>query len=524
MKPRFNLSIGAGVAFALAATIAIGSPAAWAQEVTAATPAATSAPASAGTTQNELDQLRANQQLLQRRLDQLEQIAQVGPAHPHLPPGTAAIAGSFPRSFLIPGTDTSIEIGGLVDFDMTEFLHGVSPNTSNSSTSTGYGGATIAGLALNDTAASKRSSDVFYANVQNSRLFFETRTPTAFGEAVTHIEFDFSSCTAGVTASANCSSSMTFVNPLIPRLRLAYATLGGWMFGQNWGIGTDLAAFPESFDSTGIVGTWGRARLPEASYTWNFPSMFGATSLQVGIEMPEGSLGTPAGNPLATDLAAQGLETSENPLKNEWPQPAFALTFNQPWGHVQAHGDFQETYLDDGLFLDKSFFDYGGGLSGDFRLPALSAKDDAGWSAFGGQGDLVDNGSPASWFTDSVVSNFGGAGMYGAVGVPLTAANESLLRFQVPTDWGGNIWYQHWWTPTVRSTINYGYVQQNLSTSLLAGNNDYNHSETLALLNLIFSPVPFVNTGLEAFYGNRHTIAGKIGNEYGIDYSFIMKF
>ena len=64
-----------------------------------------------GARADELSDLRANQQLLQQRLDQL---AQVGVAHPQLPPGTQTIAGSFPRSFLIPGTDTSIQIGGFV--------------------------------------------------------------------------------------------------------------------------------------------------------------------------------------------------------------------------------------------------------------------------------------------------------------------------------------------------------------------------------------------------------------------------
>src|SRR5260221_12427043 len=54
---------------------------------------------------DELADLRANQELLQQRLDQLAQA----------PPGASAGpigVGSFPRSFLIPGTDTSLRIGG----------------------------------------------------------------------------------------------------------------------------------------------------------------------------------------------------------------------------------------------------------------------------------------------------------------------------------------------------------------------------------------------------------------------------
>ena len=55
---------------------------------------------------DELADLRANQELLQQRLDQL---AQAGPSTG--PSGPIGV-GTFPRSFLIPGTDTSLRIGG----------------------------------------------------------------------------------------------------------------------------------------------------------------------------------------------------------------------------------------------------------------------------------------------------------------------------------------------------------------------------------------------------------------------------
>ena len=61
---------------------------------------------------DELGDLRANQELLQRRLDQL---AQAGPAAfpaPGSGPGGAVMAGSFPRSFVIPGTEVSLRVGG----------------------------------------------------------------------------------------------------------------------------------------------------------------------------------------------------------------------------------------------------------------------------------------------------------------------------------------------------------------------------------------------------------------------------
>ncbi|HEV2300688.1 MAG TPA: hypothetical protein VGR91_03880, partial [Stellaceae bacterium] len=61
-----------------------------------------------GARADDLQQLQANQQLLQQEIDQLAALKT--PATP----GAASMAGSFPRSILIPGTDTSLAVGGYV--------------------------------------------------------------------------------------------------------------------------------------------------------------------------------------------------------------------------------------------------------------------------------------------------------------------------------------------------------------------------------------------------------------------------
>jgi hypothetical protein len=66
--------------------------------------------ANAAARADELADLRANNDLLQQRLDQLSQTSD----KPDATPGTGLAAGSFPRSFLIPGTDTSLRVGGSV--------------------------------------------------------------------------------------------------------------------------------------------------------------------------------------------------------------------------------------------------------------------------------------------------------------------------------------------------------------------------------------------------------------------------
>jgi hypothetical protein len=87
-KPVFAPMAAIGRLIALAALLA-GAPAAMA---------------------DELSDLRANDQLLQQRLDQIERTQ----AAPGSPAGSAVTRGSFPRSYTIPGTDTSIRVGGTV--------------------------------------------------------------------------------------------------------------------------------------------------------------------------------------------------------------------------------------------------------------------------------------------------------------------------------------------------------------------------------------------------------------------------
>ena len=114
-----------------------------------------------GVRADELADLRANQQLLQQRIDQLAQAEAQRPPLPGIQgggvtqglgykaaPGIPVGGGSFPRSFLIPGTDTSIRVGGFVDFTTNYLINGGGNiNGSNYSSNVGQNG-NLVGLPL----------------------------------------------------------------------------------------------------------------------------------------------------------------------------------------------------------------------------------------------------------------------------------------------------------------------------------------------------------------------------------------
>src|SRR5258708_39767746 len=94
---------------------------------------------------DEVADLRANQELLQRRIDQLAQAQNVGSGSyfsvtPNPASRQPAGAGSFPRPFLIPGTDTSLRVGGQLSTSAIYYFTGAPVNGSPQSTTVGITG------------------------------------------------------------------------------------------------------------------------------------------------------------------------------------------------------------------------------------------------------------------------------------------------------------------------------------------------------------------------------------------------
>jgi hypothetical protein len=543
MKHRRNAVITAVMACLLSAPLAFGPYAARADEAT---------------------DLRANPEVAKR----LDQLAQVGPAKPLEPAGTVAIAGSFPRSFLIPGTDTSLLIGGQIFFDADHwFTGGNSNNTGAGSPIIGVPGLSNAPLSV-PGSAKHRSNNITHFSVYASRLHFETRTPTAYGQAQTVVEFDFLGCSLG---GIDCNNTVAGNDGLGARLRIAYATLGPFAVGQMYGPGTDLAASPEMLDLGCCAGLWAIGRLPQAVYTQEIWTPAGPASLGLALVDPEDSAVTPQGETLTNNTNLQNVSLtgvtfttpqsatnagllatlnggsnqliSINPLKTSWPDPVAGLNWVQPWGHLKLTAIVHQAALVDGLHLNKQYLGYGGGVSGDVKPGWLGwVKDDIGFTAFmgNGLGRYAGGGGGGNYFP-YIATNYGaptggvlGAaigtpGGYGHTGGLTTAAAAAGIRAQTIPEWGTAIWYQHWWTPTLRSTAEFGVVHQDVPTGLVGtlatgGNTNINKELVNVHLNLIWSPVPFIDTGIEYLWGHRLTLFKQKGDVNVLELATRVKF
>jgi hypothetical protein len=547
MKNGRNAVITAAMAFLLSAPLAIGPYAARADEAT---------------------DLQANPELLKR----LDQLAQVGTAKPLEPPGTAAIAGSFPRSFLIPGTNTSLMVGGQIEMDAGYwFTGGNNNNVGAGSPIAGVPGLSGVQLHTPGNFGRARTDSIFNASVYASRLHIETRTPTVYGQAQTVLELDFLGCSLG---GIDCNNTVAGNDGLGARLRLAYGTLGPFAAGQMYGPGSDLAASPEVLDLGCCAGLWGIGRLPQAVYTTQTPWIAGMppATFQFALVSPEDSAATPQGQTLTNNTNIQNVSLAgvafapglgqfntsagllgtlnggsnqligTNPLKTEWPDPVAGLNWQQPWGHLKLEAMAHEAALVDGNHVDQQYIGYGGGVSGDVKPGWFGwMKDDITFTTFAGNGlGRYAGGGGAGNYFPYIATNYGApaTGLGAAVGNPLgyghiagatTAAAAVGIRAQTIPEYGVEISYQHWWTPTIRSTVDFGVVHQDVPTALIGtlatgGPTGVNKELINAHVNLIWSPVPFINLGMEYLYGHRQTVFNQRGDENILETSAVFKF
>jgi hypothetical protein len=538
---------------------------------------------------DELADLRANQELLQQRIDQLSQAAPgsipipgqyvpgYGPPTGAPGPNQPVTSGSFPRSFLIPGTDTSLRVGGFINVTPLWYINGASQSSqlngqggiANQTFFDGQGGTgNLNGIPLNNSINRSRGES-FDISPRTSRFLFDARTPTAWGEIKAYLELDF----AYNNTNVNQSSASASVQAFYTRLRKAYGTFGGFEGGLDTGIMHDPDADPELVDQGGGASSNGRGRETLVKYTYAGPY---GTVFTVGGENPVPRLQGPFGQvdydtnqiPNIASCSATGsggtltaLTPSSNaclgsqaffsPLHATMPEWIATARVNQPWGHMQVGAIIRTDQFDDGQFLDRTYVGYGGTVSGDAHPfsgnPGALGKDDLGFMTCAGveTANQCANGA-------GLVTNFGAPLVVPGLGPggtpllvnPLTNVNwnqninarttvngiivrqayDRVVQTQSPQTYSGQIWYQHWWTENMRSTVEISGIWNAMNTNILGQATTNNKLLAITHANVFWSPVAFVDFGIEYAWGHRVTVANFKGDANTIQGEFRVRF
>jgi DcaP outer membrane protein len=430
--------------------------------------------------QKEIQDLTARQRLLEQQLlqekqdretkQQQLQTEQAQPKDQSASQGLLA-TGDFPGSFKIPGTDTSLRIGGYVKLDI---IHDIGPPQGDF--------LRFFSIPLDGTVAARRQGST-RLDARQSRINVETRSPTALGTAKTFIEGDF----FGTGGDEFASNSTTF------RLRHAYAELGPVLAGQTWSNFMDVESLPEVVDFNGPAGQI-FIRQGQLRYTHTLAP---AVRVSAAIENPQGDFFGPGttGNPPTGGADAAGV--ANNSL-NQYPDFTVRFATDQPWGHLAFAGlarQIQANVLTTGRHAD----DFGYGLS------------------LGGTINIFDR--------DRILYQINGGtgiGRYLQDGIGSGAAFNGTSLLNSQSALGAFAGYQHWWTETIRSTVVYGYDRFDNNTRIVGLTNNRTIESLHA--NIFWSPVKSANIALEYVYGRRVTDEGQHGEanrlQVGFQYNF----
>lgn len=381
-------------------------------------------------------------------------------------------------SFIVPGTNTTLRFAGLVKFDAFDDLSGANLNVIPTD------GVAIP---IRGTSQSRRNGH-FMMSARQTRFGFASETPTKFGPLKSLIELDFYG-TGGQAA---------YTNPVSPRLRHAYVSLGGLTVGQTWSNFFDLEAAPETLDMTGPVGNAYAIRQPLIQYRHTLGSHGTVT---VAAENPEGDF-------LGADHTANipvGAVMSTRVL-NQAPDFTARYTWKGDRLRVSVAGLARFINLDTGG-ASLSFL----GPNGNFTYAGSAST----WG-FAGQADATIK----TWGQDSFTlqGNAGpGLGRYimvpqdnaGVIGVaPNGAANANpgsgaVLgpdgKLRTIFTYGGSAWYRHYWSKTWRSNLVAGFEKLSDANDTLPIN--YPDTLTTVHANLIWSPLPQLGVGMEYVHG-----------------------
>jgi hypothetical protein len=414
------------------------------------------APAAGG----EIDDLKAQIKALMNRLEGIEAREKMMKADMKAAAEavkTKAVAtGDFPGSWKMPGSNTSVSFSGYVKLDA---IYDFDQDLGD--TFFGYdwgGGASPIKLDGDDSGNRK-----FSMHAKQTRLRFDSLTPTKMGNLKTRIETDF------------------LYSPDDLRLRHAYASLGGVLVGQNWSILGDENTYADTIDVEGPVGV-AAIRRPQVRYT---SAMGKNLTAQVALEDPD-----------APKILMAGGNTSS---QDRIPNLVGALRLKTSWGAINVSGVVGQVLYEDGALeenLTISALHLGAnvGLGKDTRL----------WGTFNvGQGGLAGY-------------------MVGATAAATLGANGEL---EAVDSMGGFVGLTHNWSSSVSSGLYYGWVETDFEDTAKASfASSHSQSQRTLHVNFWWSPAPKMRVGAELIQGWRETNDGGKGDatrlQLGLVYSF----
>lgn len=370
-------------------------------------------------------------------------------------------AGDLKGTIKIPGTDTSIGIGGFVKLD-----------TLFSSVSMGkdkYGNQRLEAHEIPVGNMPSGDNDQISMHAKESRLWVKSFTPSRWGDINTLIEMDF----FGDPAAYNYT----------PRLRHGYGTLGNFLAGQTWTTFFNSLALADTLDNSNSVGAILTLRQPQIRWTQPFSLANNSMEWQIALEAPRTRV---------WDAGSKGMSTVS---ASHYPDLVTRFNVQPDWGSLS--------------------------LAGLVRHLQYTPANNIEQSAWAGAVSLAGKVSTAGADNLRFMLNYGNAlGRYAVDQFFADASINAYGEMEPLTSYSGMLAYQHWWGSAWRSNLVYGFAQADQPS--FAGTANRRTQSVHA--NLLWSPVTQTTIGLEYIYANREWLDGQNGELHRLQFSTRFNF
>ncbi len=390
----------------------------------------------------------------------------------------AITVGDVKGTFKIPGTETSVGLGGYVKTDI--LLGSVSAGRDR----LGDQQLVFSQIPVGGTPG-EHSQIAFHA--KESRLWFKSFTASSWGDINTLIEMDFYGDPAAYTYT--------------PRLRHAYGSIGNFLAGQTWTTYLNAAALPEHLEVGGSAGATTSLRQPLVRWTQAFALAGLPMEWQAAIETPrsrlwvDNSIENPASGSNKSGSADPNLDNSyfTTPNADRYPDLVTRVNFNPEWGNLSlAALGRQIRYSNSATGLQRDI--WGGGINLAGKINTIGLDNIRFMTHYGnGEGRYV---ATNNTFSDAALDGNG--------------------NLELTTTYGGMVSYQHWWSKQWRSTVTYGFAQAEQAGFV---NQVLNRQVQSIHANLLWSPVSQAMMGIEYTYANRELIDGRDGDLQRLQFS-----
>ncbi|MFT3897393.1 MAG: DcaP family trimeric outer membrane transporter [Thermomonas sp.] len=290
-------------------------------------------------------------------------------------------------------------------------------------------------------------------HAQFSRFWLSADHVTDGGDKLKgYVEMDFFGGGSNALAGNEVATNTYAVT-----LRQAYVSWNNWLAGQTWSNFQDVAALPDAVDFVGPTDGTTFVRQAQLRYTNG--------GFSVSAENPQTTVNT-----IATATRTNGTGS------NAMPDITARYVTKGGWGHFSAAGLLRQFKLGDETTSGAAV-----SLSGKFNL---GAKDDIRWMA-----------------------NYGkGLGRYMAFGLGPDTALDANGELHAVGAAGGFVAWRHVFNPKLRGNLMYsasvfdndkGLAGWNPLSELVTERASSIHA------NLIYSPLPKLDVGVEFGYGKR---------------------